>query len=62
MTMTSAYSDEARTAARELRARLKRDLAAGRFVSSSTGVRRADAAAVAEKQPAVIGVPPRRKG
>lgn len=30
------YSEEARTAARELRARLKRDLAAGRFVSSST--------------------------
>jgi hypothetical protein len=37
--MTSVYSEEARTAARELRARLKRDLAAGRFVSSSTTAR-----------------------
>lgn len=34
--MTNVYSEEARTAARELRARLKRDLAAGLFVSSST--------------------------
>ena len=37
--MTNVYSEEARTAARELRDRLKRDLAAGRFVSSSTAAR-----------------------
>lgn len=37
--MTDTYSEEARTAARELRARLKRDLAEGRFVSSSAASR-----------------------
>lgn len=37
--MPSRYSDEARYAARELRVRLKRDLAEGRFVSSATAVR-----------------------
>lgn len=33
--MPSVYSEAARIAARELRARLQQDLAAGRFVSSS---------------------------
>lgn len=37
--MTNVYSEEARTAARELPACLKRDLAAGRFVSSSMAAR-----------------------
>lgn len=37
--MANVYSEEARNAARELRTRLKRDLAAGRFVSSSSAAR-----------------------
>jgi hypothetical protein len=39
MTMTNVYSEEARLAARELRKRIKDDLDAGRFTSSS-GARR----------------------
>lgn len=37
--VANVYSEEARNAARELRTRLKRDLAAGRFVSSSSSAR-----------------------
>ncbi len=38
--MASIYSEDARNAARELRMRLERDLAAGRFSSSSAAARR----------------------
>ncbi len=58
--MTNVYSEEARTAARELRARLKRDLAAGRFVSSSTAARH-PRTTVTENKPTSAGATVTRK-
>lgn len=40
--MTNVYSDEARRAAREVRARIKRDLSAGKFTSDGLKVRYVD--------------------